>query len=85
VDDSLSRADASGGIEAGSERPPALSVPVAEPGEEGLCEIVLHGRHFPHLDDPLRFIHVMIDFVETSPPARVDAGRWGELLRSGSP
>ena len=40
----MSRADANGGIEAGSARPSALSVPVAVPGEEGLCEIVLHGH-----------------------------------------
>ena len=39
----MSEADASGGIEAGSGRPPAASVPVANP-EEGLCEITLHGH-----------------------------------------
>jgi hypothetical protein len=27
----------------------------------------------------------MVEFVETTPPAQVDPGRWGELLRSGSP
>ena len=27
----------------------------------------------------------MIEFVETTRQAQVDAGRWGELLRSGSP
>ena len=48
-------------------------------------EVFPGAGHFPHLDDPLRFIRVMIDFVETSPPARVDAGRWGQLLRAGSP
>ena len=41
--------------------------------------------HFPQLDDPLRFVRVMLDFVETTPPAQVDAARWGELLRSRSP
>jgi pimeloyl-ACP methyl ester carboxylesterase len=40
--------------------------------------------HFPHLDDPLRFVSVLIDFIETTTPAEVDAGGWGELLRSGA-
>jgi pimeloyl-ACP methyl ester carboxylesterase len=39
--------------------------------------------HFPHLDDPLRFVHVLGDFIDTTKPAAVDAGRWGELLRGG--
>jgi pimeloyl-ACP methyl ester carboxylesterase len=46
-------------------------------------ELFPDAGHFPHLDDPLRFVRVLIDFVETSEPARVDAGRWGELLRRG--
>jgi pimeloyl-ACP methyl ester carboxylesterase len=46
-------------------------------------ELVPNAGHFPHLDDPLRFVRVLIDFIENSEPARVDAGRWGELLRSG--
>ena len=40
-------------------------------------EVFPDAGHFPHLDDPLRFIRVMINFVETSPPARIDAGGWG--------
>jgi pimeloyl-ACP methyl ester carboxylesterase len=40
--------------------------------------------HFPHLDDPLRFVSVLVDFIETSEPARIDAVRWGELLRGGA-
>src|SRR5512142_745439 len=42
--DCMSEADVSGRIEAGSARPSASSSPVPEPGEEGLCEIVLHGH-----------------------------------------
>jgi pimeloyl-ACP methyl ester carboxylesterase len=45
-------------------------------------ELFPNAGHFPHLDDPLRFVRLLIDFVETSEPARVHAGRWGELLRS---
>jgi pimeloyl-ACP methyl ester carboxylesterase len=38
--------------------------------------------HFPHLDDPLRFVRVLIDFMDTTEPARLGVGRWGELLRA---
>jgi pimeloyl-ACP methyl ester carboxylesterase len=47
-------------------------------------EVFPSAGHFPHLDDPLRFVRVLTDFIETSQPARVDAGRWGELLRTGA-
>jgi pimeloyl-ACP methyl ester carboxylesterase len=47
-------------------------------------EVFPSAGHFPHLDDPLRFVRVLADFIETSQPARVDAGRWGELLRTGA-
>jgi pimeloyl-ACP methyl ester carboxylesterase len=40
--------------------------------------------HFPHLEDPLRFVRVLVDFLETTEPAQVDAGGWGVLLRSGA-
>jgi pimeloyl-ACP methyl ester carboxylesterase len=46
-------------------------------------EIFPNAGHFPHLDDPLRFVKVLIDFIDTSDPAQVDAERWGRLLRSG--
>src|SRR4051794_15452938 len=46
-------------------------------------EIFPDAGHFAHLDDPLRFLRVFNDFMETTEPAEVDAGRWGKLLRSG--
>ena len=46
-------------------------------------EIFPDAGHFPHLDDPLRFLRLLNDFMDTTEPARVDAGRWGKLLRSG--
>jgi pimeloyl-ACP methyl ester carboxylesterase len=46
-------------------------------------EIFPNSGHFPYLDDPLRFVRVLIDFMGTTEPAQVHAGRWGELLRSG--
>jgi pimeloyl-ACP methyl ester carboxylesterase len=47
-------------------------------------EVFPSAGHFPHLDDPLRFVQVLTGFIQASEPARVDAGRWGELLRSGA-
>jgi pimeloyl-ACP methyl ester carboxylesterase len=47
-------------------------------------ELFPDAGHFPHLDDPLRFVRLLIDFMETTEPARVHAGRWGELLRGGA-
>jgi pimeloyl-ACP methyl ester carboxylesterase len=38
--------------------------------------------HFPHLDDPLRFVRLLTDFIDGTEPAQVDAERLGELLRS---
>jgi pimeloyl-ACP methyl ester carboxylesterase len=46
-------------------------------------EVFPDAGHFPHLDDPLRFLRLLIDFVETSEPAEIDADRLGTLLRNG--
>jgi pimeloyl-ACP methyl ester carboxylesterase len=46
-------------------------------------EIFPNAGHFPYLDDPLRFVRLLIDFMGTTEPANVHSGRWGELLRSG--
>jgi pimeloyl-ACP methyl ester carboxylesterase len=46
-------------------------------------EVFPQAGHFPHLDDPLRFVRVLIDFMATTEPAQVDADRWGKLLRTG--
>jgi hypothetical protein len=35
----------------------------------------LRREHFPHLDDPLRFVRLLIDFIETTEPAEVHADR----------
>jgi pimeloyl-ACP methyl ester carboxylesterase len=47
-------------------------------------ELFPNAGHFPHLDDPLRFVALLIDFMETTEPADVHADRWGELLRGGA-
>ena len=46
-------------------------------------EIFPNAGHFPHLDDPQRFVRLLIDFMETTEPANVRSDRWGELLRGG--
>jgi pimeloyl-ACP methyl ester carboxylesterase len=46
-------------------------------------EVFPEAGHFPHLDDPLRFLRLLNDFMDTTEPAQVDAERWGKLLRSG--
>ncbi len=47
-------------------------------------ELFPDAGHFPHLDDPIRFVRVLVDFVETTEPAQVDPVRWAELLRRGA-
>jgi pimeloyl-ACP methyl ester carboxylesterase len=46
-------------------------------------ELFPNAGHFPHLDDPLRFVRALTDFMETSEPAQVRSSRWSELLRRG--
>ena len=46
-------------------------------------EVFPNAGHFPHLDDPLRFVRLLTDFMRTTEPAHVPAARWSELLRSG--
>jgi pimeloyl-ACP methyl ester carboxylesterase len=45
-------------------------------------EVFPDAGHFPHLDDPLRFVRVLVEFVETTEPAQIDTDSWAELLRS---
>jgi pimeloyl-ACP methyl ester carboxylesterase len=47
-------------------------------------EVFPNAGHFPHLDDPLRFVRLLTDFMTTTEPAHVPAARWGDLLRSGT-
>jgi len=41
--------------------------------------------HFPHRDQPRRFVEVLVDFVQSTTPAEVDDERWTTLLRAGRP
>jgi pimeloyl-ACP methyl ester carboxylesterase len=44
-------------------------------------ELFPDAGHFPHLDDPLRFVRLLTDFIETTEPAQLDARDWRQLLR----
>jgi pimeloyl-ACP methyl ester carboxylesterase len=40
--------------------------------------------HFPHCEAPERFLDVLVDFVDSTVPARLVAQHLGELLRNGT-
>lgn len=39
--------------------------------------------HFPHVEEPLRFVQALTEFMETTEPTELDSVAWGELLASG--
>jgi pimeloyl-ACP methyl ester carboxylesterase len=39
--------------------------------------------HFPHVEEPGRFVQALTEFVETTEPAELDGAAWGELLTAG--
>lgn len=47
-------------------------------------EVFPHAGHFPHRDEPRRFVEVLLDFLATTPSAHVDETRWRERLRRGA-
>lgn len=46
-------------------------------------EVFSESGHFPHLDQPERFIDVLGDFIDSTDPADLDAEGWRELLKAG--
>jgi pimeloyl-ACP methyl ester carboxylesterase len=46
-------------------------------------EIFENAGHFPHIDDPQRFLDVLLDFIDSTEPADVDPESWQEMLRAG--
>ncbi|UPW04427.1 alpha/beta hydrolase [Rhodococcus pyridinivorans] len=53
----------------------------AMPGSR--LEIFRSSGHFPFRDDPLRFLRVVENFLETTAPLEFDLDRWRRLLVSG--
>jgi pimeloyl-ACP methyl ester carboxylesterase len=43
-------------------------------------ELFAQSGHFPQLDEPERFLDVLVDFVGSTEPATLAAGDWRELL-----
>jgi pimeloyl-ACP methyl ester carboxylesterase len=54
----------------------------AMPGSR--LEMFAGSGHFPHHDDPARFVTVVKDFVATTKSAEYDADQWRHLLRAGA-
>jgi pimeloyl-ACP methyl ester carboxylesterase len=48
-------------------------------------ELFERAGHFPHLDDPVRFIGVMSDFLASTEPAMLDPETLRDRIRSGAP
>ena len=44
-------------------------------------EVFPEGGHFPHRDEPRRFVKTLTDFIETTEPADVDDADFRDLLR----
>jgi pimeloyl-ACP methyl ester carboxylesterase len=47
-------------------------------------EIFSGAGHFPHLDAPARFVSVLVDFMRSSEPARIDAQHFARLAQRRS-
>ena len=61
---------------------PASHAETAHAGIEGSrLEIFPGAGHFPHLDDPTRFVSVVMDFIRATKPARTDAVKAAEVVR----
>jgi pimeloyl-ACP methyl ester carboxylesterase len=45
-------------------------------------EVFADSGHFPQLDEPERFLDVVVDFIASTEPAALDAEGWRELLAS---
>ncbi len=48
-------------------------------------EIFEGAGHFPHMDDPQRFLDVLLDYIDSTEPADTDPESWKDLLRAGRP
>ncbi len=47
-------------------------------------EIFGGARHFPHRDDPDRFVSTLVDFMRTTAPADLEETGWREMLIAGA-
>ncbi len=59
----------------------AHTVHDAIPGSR--LEIMEGVGHFPHAEEPLRFVELLRDFLATTAPDAIDTGEFRDLLRQG--
>lgn len=55
----------------------------AAPGSR--FELLPKAAHFPHLEDPDGLAEVLLDFLSSTEPARIDDADWGPLLAPRAP
>jgi pimeloyl-ACP methyl ester carboxylesterase len=71
------------------ERDPIIPVEHARAAHElvptSRLEVFEGSGHFPHLDEPQRFLDVLLDFIDSTSPADVDPEEWREMLKTGRP
>jgi fermentation-respiration switch protein FrsA (DUF1100 family) len=48
-------------------------------------ETLPRAAHFPHLEDPVGLASLLTDFIETTEPARIEDGAWGQLVSPRAP
>jgi pimeloyl-ACP methyl ester carboxylesterase len=70
------------------ERDPMIPVAHAHAAHAAIpgsrLELFSDAGHFPHRDDPRRFVQALVDFVQSTVPADMDQERWNLLLRTGA-
>jgi len=70
------------------EQDPLIPVAHAHAAHERIrgsrLEIFPKAGHFPHRDNPRRFVKVLGDFIQSTAPADIDEQRWRERLRNGT-
>ena len=49
-----------------------------------VVEVFANSGHFPHKDQPERFVRVLHSFIRNTRPATYHRGRWRALLRNGA-
>lgn len=54
----------------------------AMPGSR--LEVFSRAGHFPFHDDPMRFLHVVEEFVDSTAPYQHDPARWRKVLKEGA-
>ena len=65
--------------------PVAHAYAVHERVPSSSLEIFEKAGHFPHVDEPHRFIEVLTEFIDSTDAAAVAPERWREMLQRGEP